>query len=179
MLNPAQLSTEPVFAATPSLNRGLCWLFASNSDLTSHFEALAFRVDAFLAQWAAHGTQVEAGAALICGHFLVIAEGQGGGASSGCSQDALRGMVQGLEKQLGTVLLAGGRIFYRNAEGGVEVTSRMGFQAAAKSGQVGPETWVFDTLVQSAADLRLGRFLCQVKESWHLRLLPAAENVRA
>lgn len=179
MLNISQLSHEPVFAAKTSLNQGLCWLFAANADLNPHFEALAARVDAFLAQWAAHGTQVEAGSALICGHFLIIAEGQGGGASSGCSQDALRGMVQGLEKQFGTVLLAGGRIFYRNAEGGVEVASRMGFQTAAKSGQVGPETWVFDTLVQAAADLRQGRFLCQVKDSWHQKLLPAVETVKA
>lgn len=176
MLNIEDLKTDSVFTAIPSLNQGRCWLFASNVDLTPHFEVLANKVDVFLSQWAAHGARVEAGSALICGHFLAISEGLAGEASSGCSQDALRGMVQGLEKQFNSQLLAGGRIFFLNANGEVEVTTRTVFQAAARSGLVNQDTWVFDTLVQAAADLKRGRFLCQVKDSWHQKLLSAVHQ---
>jgi hypothetical protein len=174
MLLVTDLTSKPVFEAMPSLNAGRCWLFAANEDLSPRFNELSAKVDGFLSQWAAHGLPVEGGSALICGHFLAIAEGLAGETSSGCSQDALRGMVQGLEKAFGTPLIAGGRIFYREADGKLVVTTRTAFQAAARSGALGPETWVFDTLVQAAGDLRVGRFLAQVKDTWHQKLIPLA-----
>jgi hypothetical protein len=174
MLLVTDLTSTPVFDAMPSLSAGRCWLFAANEDLSPRFGEVSAKVDGFLSQWAAHGLPVEAGSALICGHFLAIAEGLAGEASSGCSQDAMRGMVQGLEKAFGTSLIAGGRIFYRDADSRVVVTSRTGFQAAARAGALGPETWVFDTLVQAAGDLRLGRFLVQAKDTWHQKLIPVA-----
>jgi hypothetical protein len=155
---------------------GKCWIFPSDKNLSPHRDEIASLLDPFLRQWAAHGARVESEAALIHGHFLVVVEGIQGESSSGCSQDALRSVITQLEKRYGTPLLAGGRIFYLGDSGQVEVVSRSEFQSAFQLGKVGPDTLVFDTLVQRVADLRSGAFVLPARASWHKKILESAAS---
>lgn len=171
-------STSP-FHASPSLEAGRCWIFPANRDLSAQTAEIAALLDPFLAQWSAHGAAVEAQAALLCGHFLVIAEGQAGESSSGCSQDALRGCISRLESLLASPLMAGGRLFWVDGQGKVQCVDRAGFKAAIQAGAVNAESPVFDTLIQKVSDLRLGSFLKPASQSWHASLFPAKSPVTA
>ncbi len=172
MLVLTHVEINSPFHSSPSLEAGRCWIFPANRDLSVNTAEMMSVLDPFLSQWSAHGAAVEAQSALLCGHFLVIAEGRAGESSSGCSQDALRGCIARLEAMLATPLMAGGRVFWLDAQGTLNVTDRAGFKAAIQAGQVSAETKVFDTLIQNVADLRLGVFLKPAMQSWHKSLFP-------
>jgi len=170
MLNITQISHQTPWDEKPSLRDGRCWIFPANRDISDELPVLSRTLDPFLQQWAAHGAPVQSEAALLHGHFLVIAEGLAGEASSGCSQDSLRQVIRDLEKSLQTQLMAGGRIYWMDGEGGVSTTDRKGFQAAYREGRVNPETLVFDTLIEKTADIRRDGFLKAAANSWHQKL---------
>jgi len=75
-----------------------------------------------------------------------------------------------LEPELGTTLLGGGRVYYRDAEGRVNVTTRGTFNQLAREGKVGPDTPAFDTSITSA-DAWRDRFEQPISRSWHASLI--------
>jgi hypothetical protein len=171
-----QLSGESPWAILPTLHQGKCWIFPSNKDLTPQSELISKVLDPYVNAWTAHGSQVEAEVALLYGHFIVVVEGVSGEPSSGCSQDSLRTIISQLERQLGTPLMAGGRVFYLGDANTVIAVSRQEFQSAAQAGRVGPETMVFDTLVEKVSDLKAGIFVLNAGKSWHQKWLGSVQQ---
>ena len=149
------------------------WVFAADPPLQdAGAEQLLDDVERFLAAWNAHGEPLRTGYDWREGRFLTIGVDQSTAGASGCSIDGLYRTLRALEPALGASLLAGGRIFYREASGGVAAVSRETFGDVAAAGVVGRETRVFDTTVTSLADWRT-RFERPLAESWHAQLMPA------
>lgn len=147
------------------------WVFGSGEALGDDLSAPLLRqVDAYLAQWAAHGEPLTSARQWRDQHFLVIGVDQSTAGASGCSIDALFHILQGLERSLGTSLVAGGRVFYRDARGAVQCVDRATFSARARAGEIGGDTEVFDTTVTTAAALR-DRFARTASSSWHAQLV--------
>jgi hypothetical protein len=149
------------------------WVFGAATELTAPVaERLLGAVDAFLAQWNAHG------APLVCGRdwrddrFLAIGVDQSTAGASGCSVDGLFRTLARLEPEIGTTLLGSGRVYYRDADGTVNATTRKAFNALAREGRVGSDTPVFDTSLTTAAAWRDG-FERPLRESWHAELIGA------
>jgi hypothetical protein len=95
--------------------------------------------------------------------------------ASGCSIDALFRVFQGLQGVMGTTLLGGGRVFYRDHEGRVTCAERPGF---ARDATLTDATPVFDTTVTTAADFR-DHFERPLGSSWHRTLRqPAGSGPR-
>jgi len=147
------------------------WVFGAAGPLdAAASDRLLGAVDAFLAQWNAHG------APLVCGRdwreerFLAIGVDQSTAGASGCSIDGLFRTLARLEPELGTTLLGGARVYYRDAEGRVNATSRAAFGELARAGRVGPDTPVFDTSLTSASAWR-ATFERPMQESWHRELV--------
>lgn len=160
------------FASLPGDAR--CWVFASDRPLDDAASAvLLSAVDAYLAQWKAHGAPLTVARDLRHGRFLAVAADERAAGASGCSIDGLYRALQGLERTLGTPLVAGGRVFWRAADGGVAGGPRSAFAAAASSGAVTPETPVFDTTVATAAGWRTA-FERPAAETWVGPLLSAS-----
>ena len=143
------------------------WVFAASHPIGADGETdLLSTVDEWLRGWQAHG------APLLCARewresrFLAIGVDQNTEGASGCSIDALFRVLQGLERTLGTRLLAGGRVFYRNEEGQVMCTDRAYFR---KMPGVNDDTRVFDTTVTSVGEYRRA-FERPMSESWHREL---------
>ena len=63
-------------------------------------------------------------------------------------------ILQSLESALSTTLVAGGRVFFRGADGEVRCVDRRGFADALRRGEVNEATTVFDTTVTCGADYR-------------------------
>lgn len=147
------------------------WVFASASELDAPAtQQLLTAVDDFLAQWNAHGEPLMCGRDWRDDRFLAIGVDQSTAGASGCSIDGLFRTLARLGPELGTTLLGGGRVFYRDAEGHVQVTTRASFGELARSGQLSPETPVFDTSLTSAAAWRT-EFERPARQSWHAELM--------
>ena len=155
------------------------WVFAAADPVTGPAaDRLLAEVDQFLDRWAAHGEPLRAARAWRDDRFLAVAVDQSTAGASGCSIDGLFRSLQRLEPEIGTTLLGGGRVFWRDADGGVRGGDRPRFAAAAREGGVSADTPVFDTSVTTAADWR-ARFERPAREAWHAALLPRDAGTRA
>jgi hypothetical protein len=158
-----------VFESLPDDAR--VWVFGAANALDDRArERLLSAVDEYLDQWHAHG------APLVCARdwrddrFLAIGVDQSTAGASGCSIDGLFRTLARLEPELGTTLLGGGRVYYRDADGRVSATTRPAFAQSVREGQAGPETPVFDTSLTSAVAWRHA-FERPMRESWHASLV--------
>jgi hypothetical protein len=152
------------FSALPSNAR--VWVFASDKPLTGRdADALLAEVDRFLAQWKAHGAPLRSAREWRDDRFLAIGVDPTAEQASGCSIDGLFRGLRDLEKSLGTQLVGGGRVFYRDATGRSQTASRK--DVAAK---IRPETPVYDTSVTDARAYREG-FVREASDTWVRSLL--------
>ena len=130
-------------------------------------------VDDYLDRWHAHGTPLSSAREWRDDRFLVIAaDGEG---ASGCSIDGLFRALKALGTEIGANLVTSGLVFYRDRDGAVQSLTRQQFSAAAVSGDVSPETPVFDTSLTSLGDVR-ERFERPASTSWHAALLPVTRR---
>ena len=147
------------------------WVFAAADVLSAEAEArLLHAVDGFLADWRAHGAPLACGREWRDGRFLAVAVDQGPAEASGCSIDGLFRTLRTLEPSLGTQLLAGGLVFWRDEEGLVRRATRAEFAAHAATGAVRAETPVFDPAVDTLGRWRR-EFERPAGSSWHARFL--------
>ncbi len=160
------------FSALPDVSRA--WVIGSAEPLTSDAETtLLAAVDQYLAGWRAHGEPLAAGRDWRDHRFLTVAVDPTASDASGCSLDALFRTFKALEKALGTTLLDGGRVYFRDSEGVVQSTDRAGFSELAKRAIVTADTVVFDTSVRSLGEWRSG-FETTAGRAWHAALIRGA-----
>jgi hypothetical protein len=152
------------------------WVFASDRALTGDDAgALLDQVDGFLAQWKAHGAPLRCAREWRDDHFLAIGVDPTVEQASGCSIDGMFRGLRSMEDVLGTRLVAGGRVFYRDPCGRPRMAERRDVTTLAERGELDRGTRVFDTSVTSAADWR-GRFERPASDSWVASLLPANQE---
>jgi hypothetical protein len=126
-------------------------------------------VDGYLRTWKAHGAPLTCGREFRDEHFLVVAVDERASGASGCSVDGLFRVLQGIEKGIGTTMVGGGLVHFRQG-GFVLACTRAEFEAMAAQGAVDGGTIVFDTTVTSLRAYRSG-FERPARDSWHAALL--------
>jgi hypothetical protein len=157
------------FEALP--DRARVWVFASEEPLTeSARDQLLGAVDAYLAKWQAHGQPLTSARTWRDDRFLAVGVDQTDAYASGCSIDGLFRTLQLLRPVLGTTLLPGGCVHYRDPGGDIRAVTRDAFADLGASGAVTAETTVFDPTVATAAEWR-ERFETTAGRSWHHALL--------
>jgi hypothetical protein len=150
------------------------WVFASDPELKGdQAQTLLARVDAYLAQWNAHGMPLRCARDWRYDRFLAIGIDPTAEQASGCSIDDLFRQLREIGSSLGSQMLGGGRVFYRDALGHTRSVSRAQFSAAAGRGDVTPDTMIFDTSVILARDWR-DRFERRAGDAWTGELLAAS-----
>lgn len=160
------------FVALPDEAR--TWVFSAAAPVVDAAAgALLSTVDAHLANWRAHG------APLVCARewrddrFLVIGVDEAATGATGCSIDGLFHVLRNIESLVGTTLVGGGTVYWRDAAGTVVSGARPVFREAAAGGAVVAETHVFDTTITTVGAYRAG-FEKAAADSWHGKLLPVA-----
>jgi hypothetical protein len=162
------------FASLPDESR--VWIFGSARPLAGPTaERLLSEVDRYLASWNAHGAPLTCARDWRDEHFLIIGVDTTTEMASGCSVDGLFRTLQQVEQSLEARLLGGGRIFYRDMDGRVQMTSRAELGALVERGDVSAETPVFDTSLTTAGDVRR-RFEVPARATWVAALMPAAKR---
>jgi hypothetical protein len=148
------------------------WVFAASEPVSGERAGrLLAAVDAWLADWKAHGEPLTCARDWRDGRFLAIGVDQSTAGASGCSIDALFRVFKEVQANDGPSMLGGGRVFYCDAGGQVVAQSRT---ECAKSAT--PETRVFDTSVTTAGAYR-SSFEKSARDSWHRDLLSTAPSI--
>jgi len=159
------------FATLPDDAR--VWVFASQAPLDEVDEPrLLAAVDGYLLTWKAHG------AALTCArefreeYFLAVGVDERASGASGCSIDGLFRVLQKIEDGIGTTMVGGGNVYFRDPTGLVVWCTRSQFELMSKMREVSAETKVFDLTVTTVGEFRSG-FERPAGASWHKALLSA------
>ena len=145
------------------------WVFGVERTLSEgEQDNLLSAVDLFLETWAAHGAPLTCGRDWRWGRFLLVAVDEASAPPSGCSIDAMVGVLKDQERRLGMRILDNTPVWF--VEGGdVKRMSRSEFRRLADEGAVGPDTVVFDNTVTRLKDARSGRWEGPARASWHQR----------
>lgn len=159
------------FESLPDESR--VWVFGSDRTLDDHDATrLLAEVDRFLTNWKAHGMPLTCARVWRDDALLTIGVDTTQENASGCSIDGLFRTLQGVERALGTRLLGGGRVFYRDDAGRVHCVGREQLPDLAAAGKIDAETPVFDTGLTTAGEWR-DRFEAPARETWVGGLLRA------
>ena len=152
------------------------WIFGTGRSLTDEEERTVLgAVDAFLDRWNAHGEPLTSAREWLEGRFLVVGVDERTAPPSGCSIDAMVGILKELEQELGLALTGHGPVLWRDAAGEVRRTPRDDFARLADEGEVGPETPVFDPTLTRLEELRDGGLEKPAARSWHARAFGLGE----
>lgn len=155
------------FSSLPSDAR--LWVFAADRPLTrDEGERLLEAVDAFLVQWKAHGHPLTVARDWRYDRFLLVGVDEASAGATGCSIDAMVRTLGELERALQVQLLDHGPVLFRRGEA-IERLPRPAFAALARSGQISPETVVFNNTVTRVGELREGRWETPARQSWHAK----------
>lgn len=147
------------------------WVFGSERPLRgAEAQRLLGEVDSYLEQWKAHGAPLRSAREWRDDRFLAIGVDPTAEQASGCSIDALFRRLQEVERVLGTALVAGGRVFYRAANGETRVARRGEVPRLNRAGELTGETPAFDTSITDAASWR-ERFERPAAQTWIAPLL--------
>ncbi len=147
------------------------WVYASTAPIPRLVQrALLDGLGAFFVRWTSHGRAVAGQAAILEGHFLVLAAALDG-LISGCGIDKLDHAVRDLAARLGLTFTSSLDVAYRDASGAVQMVPRGTFRRMAAEGTVGAATPVFNTALSTVADL--DAFEQPAGASWQASLLIA------
>ena len=156
----------PEFDGYPDSAR--VWIFGAGRELDrGEAASLLGAVDGFLASWKAHGAPLRAARAWRCNRFLIVCVDTETELPSGCSIDALVGVLRELETGLDTRFLGNEAVWYRDAAGRVRRASRPEFRTLAGTGEVTGRSIVFDNSLTTLEELRAGGWEGPAAERWH------------
>lgn len=148
-----------------------CWVFGARAPIDEIDEPrLLGAVDRFLKQWKAHGMPLVCGREFREEHFLIVAVDEKASDASGCSIDGLFRTLQEIEAGIGTTMVGGGNVYFRDSSGLVHCLPLPEFEQLIAAGDVTGETMVFDTTVTTLGALR-EHFETRAADSWHRQLL--------
>lgn len=146
------------------------WIYQANRSLTNtEITEISLKLDAFIQQWTAHGTDLKAGYEIKYKRFIVIALDQDQASASGCSIDASVHFIQQLEKDYNIDLLDKMNVSYKQGEF-IAYKSLIDFKKMAKDRAVSKNTIVFNNLVNTLAEYK-DNWEVPASDSWHSRFL--------
>lgn len=147
------------------------WIFGAQAPLDEvDTPRLLGAVDAYLKTWRAHGTPLVCARDFRDDHFLVVAVDERASDASGCSIDALFQVLQEIEAGIGTTMVGGGTVFFRDSLGMVHACTRAEFTHMAAMGEFDSSVPVFDLTLGTVGEYRAA-FEKPASESWHAALL--------
>ena len=154
------------FESLPEESR--IWIYQSNrkfsdAEMTEIEEAL----QAFLKDWAAHGTSLESSYLLKYNRFIIIAVNQNIQSATGCSIDASVQFIQSLEQKYNVDLLDKMNVTFKVGEH-VAFKPLIEFKKMAKDKAVTEKTILFNNLVNTIEDWNTN-WEVPAGESWHSR----------
>ena len=137
---------------------------ASRSFTAKKSKVIAEKLYDFLGSWSAHGKALSSSFKIEKNQFIVIAVDEEKEAASGCSIDALNGLMREIDTEFELGLFDRMKAsFVENGE--VKTMKLQEFRNALKSGEISRDIHVFD-FSKSTYVAFLSDFLLPLKRSW-------------
>jgi hypothetical protein len=149
------------------------WMYLASRPLTDQ-EAARLSADAqtFTEQWAAHGTRLKAGHAILGNQIFLLYADERHHNASGCSIDSAVHWLQKTGEAMQIDFFNRLRIAWINPEGTISAASVNALEPEIANGNFSPFSLVFDLSLSSGADLQ-HRWLVPATQTWVQRFLPA------
>jgi hypothetical protein len=156
------------FNTLPETSR--VWIYQANRSFTENeIEEIKSKLDVFIENWTAHGSDLQSGYEVKYKRFIVIALNQSLNVATGCSIDSSVHFIQQLEKEYNVDLMDKMNVSYKQGEY-VAYKTLIDFKKMAKQRAVSKNTIVFNNLVANKAEY-LENWEVPASESWHSRFL--------
>ena len=144
------------------------WIYQSNRKFSDdEMSEIETDLKAFIENWSAHGTDLEASYILKYNRFIVLAVNQEVQQATGCSIDASVAFIQNLEQKYQADLLDKMNVTFKNGEH-IAHKSLIDFKRMAKEKAVTENTIVFNNLVNSIEEYNES-WEVPASDSWHSR----------
>ncbi len=141
------------------------WIYQSDRQFTeAESRQVAQACEAFLNQWAAHGSPLKSSFTLVHDKFLVIAVDESFNAASGCSIDASVGLVKQLEKDFQVNFFDRTKVAFL-LQGEIFQTSMNDLKELVGQGKIKPDTVTFNNLVQTVGQFE-GEWQVPAGQTW-------------
>ena len=146
------------------------WIYQANRSLTEQeIQDISKKLDIFISNWTAHGSDLQSGYDIVYKRFIVIGLNQNLNKATGCSIDASVHFIQQLEKEYNIDLMDKMNVSYKQGEY-IAYKSLADFRKMAKDKAVSKKTIVFNNLVNTVAEFK-ENWEVPASESWHGRFL--------
>lgn len=146
------------------------WIFQANRTFTdAEMEDIQEKLNTFVGNWTAHGSNLQAGYTIEYKRFIVLALNQDLNKATGCSIDASVHFIQQLEKEYDVDLMDKMNVSYKQGDF-VAYKTLTDFRKMAKERAVSKNTIVFNNLVNNIAEFK-EHWEVPASESWHARFV--------
>lgn len=146
------------------------WIYQANRSFTDEeISEIKEKLNIFISNWTAHGSDLQSGYTIEYKRFIVIALNQNLNIATGCSIDASVHFIQQLEKAYNVDLMDKMNVSYKQGEY-IAYKSLLDFKKMAKDKAVSKNTIVFNNLVNNIAEFK-ENWEVPASESWHSRFL--------
>lgn len=145
------------------------WVYQGDRVLSSEETvAIQHQLDEFATQWKAHGHQLQAKAQVLYNLFLVFTVDEAAANVTGCSIDSSVRVVKEIEQQYGIDLFNRFNLAYKQDDQ-VIVVNKEDFETLVNIKAIGPETIVFNNMVQTLAEFE-AKWEVPFEQSWHSKV---------
>lgn len=146
------------------------WIYQANRSFTEQeLSEIEEKLNTFIENWTAHGSDLQAGFIIKYKRFIVIGLNQNLNKATGCSIDASVHFIQQLEKDYNVDLMDKMNVSYKQGEY-IAYKSLLDFKKMAKDKAVSKNTIVFNNMVTNVAEFN-ENWEVPASESWHSRFL--------
>lgn len=146
------------------------WIYQANRSFTpEEIAEIENKLNVFIENWTAHGSDLQAGYLIKYKRFIVLGLNQSLNAATGCSIDASVHFIQQLEKEYNVDLMDKMNVSYKQGEF-IAYKPLTDFKKMAKQRAVSKNTIVFNNLVNNIAEFK-ENWEVPASESWHARFL--------
>ena len=146
------------------------WIYQANRSFTDdELLEIKDKLNVFIQNWTAHGSNLQSGYTIKYKRFIVIALNQNLNNATGCSIDASVHFIQRIEKDYNVDLMDKMNVSYKQGEF-VAYKTLLDFKKMAKDKAVSKNTIVFNNMVNNIAEFK-ENWEVPASESWHSRFL--------
>ena len=146
------------------------WIYQANRSFTENeIDEIKSKLDIFIENWTAHGSDLQSGYEIKYKRFIIIALNQNLNTATGCSIDASVHFIQQLEKDYNVDLMDKMNVSYKQGEY-IAYKTLIDFKKMAKNKAVSKNTIVFNNLVTNIAEYH-ENWEVPASESWHSRFI--------
>ncbi len=146
------------------------WIYQASRSFTDvEIEQIESKLDIFISNWTAHGSDLQSGYLIKYKRFIVIGLNQNLNTATGCSIDASVQFIQQLEKEYNVDLLDKMNVSYKQGDF-IAYKTLVDFKKMAKEKAVSKNTIVFNNLVNNIMEFN-ENWEVPASDSWHSRFM--------